>query len=676
MAGAKRATEQAQSAPAQRKSKKPRTNRKKARLEAEEEQEASAAPLGSTSLLAQHARAHAKDETELELEEAVFGRRAGARDADVYESALADGDRKRRTVGSDNEIDYEQDYEEDDDEEDMEETGLERLRDDNLFFVDVPPTASTSAGLGEGSDGDDDDAAGDDSSEDGLESDAESASAGALAQQPKKPVLRSRNLRQAAWFDPADEELQISLLGQKRLRKLRADEGEDVVNGLEYENRLRRQFEKMHPPPQWAVDARRKILRRRAAEAKHGGNAALLIDSDESDASDNEDDAATSADEKDEVDDLFRKATIGGTKGGRKVKGGKIEPGEIDIDRVRDANQHEAKSGAIVEVGFHPRAQVLFSATSDRRLRLFQIDGTDNPLLQTLHLPELPINSAAFHPSGSSILLTGSRPFFLSYDLQTGQTLRSPRGLLNAGLGGSDKQSTGGSGGMERFRFSPGAGDVLALAGRRGYVHLVDWSSSGVSRGGQVIGEVKMNVAVKGITWQREGRELLTLGEDSEVYVWDVGTRKCIDRWRDEGGFGSCALESSNDGNWTAVGSTTGIVNIYDASSRGTYAQGAERKARKAIENLVTPVTTMRFNHDSQLVALASKSSKDQLKIVHLPTCSVYQNWPTQQTPLHNVTCVDFSKGSEWLAVGNQRGKVLLYEVKQFARGSKGRVRR
>jgi hypothetical protein len=31
-----------------------------------------------------------------------------------------------------------------------------------------------------------------------------------------------------------------------------------------------------------------------------------------------------------------------------------------------------------------------------------------------------------------------------------------------------------------------------------------------------------MNVAVKGIAWQRDGRELLTLGEDSEVYVWDV----------------------------------------------------------------------------------------------------------------------------------------------------------
>jgi U3 small nucleolar RNA-associated protein 18 len=107
---------------------------------------------------------------------------------------------------------------------------------------------------------------------------------------------------------------------------------------------------------------------------------------------------------------------------------------------------------------------------------------------------------------------------------------------------------------MEKFRFSPDTGDILAVGGRRGYVHLVDWSASGVSRGGQVIGEVKMNDAVKGIAWQREGKELLTLGENSEVYVWDVGTRKCVDRWKDDGGFGGNGLETSNNGEWTAVG--------------------------------------------------------------------------------------------------------------------------
>ncbi|GAA5843255.1 hypothetical protein JCM5353_000721 [Sporobolomyces roseus] len=613
--------------------------------------------LGSTSIHSRVTQAHQKDAEELELEEAVFGRRIEVNE--VEEDHFGKGKGKLREDSEEEEWNGVED-------DDLEETGLERLKDDNLFFFDAP--ATTAAGLTTTTESlPSDEDSSEDSSDDDLSDDEEQVSIN------KNSALKSRNLRQAAWYDPADEELQISLQGQKRLRKLRDAAAEDVVSGLDYENRLRRQFEKLHPTPQWALDARKKILRKRAAQAQHGGNAALLVDSDVSDAETDSQDG-DSADEKDEVDDLFRKATIGG--GGKRLKGGRLEPGELDIDRVRDANQHDAKSAPIVEIGFHPRAQVLFSATSDRRLRLFQIDGTDNPLLQSLHLPELPISSAAFHPSGSSILLTGNRPFFLSYDLQTGQTLRSPRGLLNAGIGGSDKSVTGGAGGMEKFRFSPGTGDMLAVGGRRGYVHLVDWSASGVSRGGQVIGEVKMNDAVKGIAWQKEGKELLTLGENSEVYVWDVGSRKCIDRWRDDGGFGGVGLETSRNGEWTAVGSSTGIVNLYDSNSNKTLLQGAERKAKKAVENLTTSATTMRFNHDSQLLALASKTNKDQLKLVHLPSCSVFSNWPTQQTPLHHVTCIDFSKGSEWLAVGNQRGKVLLYEVKQFARGSKGRSRR
>lgn len=136
--------------------------------------------------------------------------------------------------------------------------------------------------------------------------------------------------------------------------------------------------------------------------------------------------------------------------------------------------------------------------------------------------------------------------------------MKSPRGLLTGGLGGSDRKESGSMGGMERFKFSEN-GEMLAVGGRRGYVHLVDWgggssSTGGNGNGGQVIGEVKMNVTVKGMAWQKEGKELLTLGEDSEVYVWDIGTRKCMGRWKDEGGFGACGIETSRGGEYTAVG--------------------------------------------------------------------------------------------------------------------------
>lgn len=63
--------------------------------------------------------------------------------------------------------------------------------------------------------------------------------------------------------------------------------------------------------------------------------------------------------------------------------------------------------------------------------------------------------------------------------------------------------------------------------------------------------------------------------------------------------------------------SSTGIVNVYDASTASTSG-GEERKALKAVGNLTTAVTSMRFNHDSQLLALASRTNKDELKLVCL----------------------------------------------------------
>ena len=59
-------------------------------------------------------------------------------------------------------------------------------------------------------------------------------------------------------------------------------------------------------------------------------------------------------------------------------------------------------------------------------------------------------------------------------------------------------------------------------------------------------------------------------------------------------------------------------------------------------------------------------AAKDSLKIFHVPSKTVYSNWPTAQTPLHYVTSVDFSANSGMLAIGNDRGKVLLYRLKHY----------
>ncbi len=56
----------------------------------------------------------------------------------------------------------------------------------------------------------------------------------------------------AAWLDSDDERIVVSLASNPRLRKLRISEAEDLINGKEYTRRLRRQFERLYPVPEWA----------------------------------------------------------------------------------------------------------------------------------------------------------------------------------------------------------------------------------------------------------------------------------------------------------------------------------------------------------------------------------------------------------------------------------------
>lgn len=153
-----------------------------------------------------------------------------------------------------------------------------------------------------------------------------------------------------AWADPDDSNLTVSLASDKRLRKLRDAVAEDAVGGREYERRLRRQFEKINPTPDWAKKARSqpsKTKRRRSSLSSE--------DDDE---------------EKTEVSELL--ASTGGILGARRKT---LPQGILSIERLRDANISARAEGGIRAVQFHPSTQVpvLLTASEDRRLRLFNV---------------------------------------------------------------------------------------------------------------------------------------------------------------------------------------------------------------------------------------------------------------------------------------------------------------
>jgi len=194
----------------------------------------------------------------------------------------------------------------------------------------------------------------------------------------------------------------------------------------------------------------------------------------------------------------------------------------------------------------------------------------------------------------------------------------------------------------------------------------VDWQSGA----GQNVGRLPLPAGVPTLWWTKgghgDGRELMSLSENAEVYVWDIAERKCTRRWQDHGGFGSCVIHGDREGKYVAIGANSGFANVYGSDSTASSSND-QPKPLKTIGNLTTSISTLRFNHDSQLLAIASRSKKDQMRVIHLPSLTAFANWPTSNTPLGHVTSIDFSAGSEYAAIGNNRGHVLLYNLRDFS---------
>lgn len=133
-----------------------------------------------------------------------------------------------------------------------------------------------------------------------------------------------------AWVDSDDERMVISLASNPRLRKLRVSEAEDLVNGKEYTKRLRRQFERLNPIPDWANPSvtNRPSKRRRTSR-----------DADSSDISSSGDEMAVDDDDLSvqplakllqNADSLTQ--TTSPNPSGRK----RLRPEVIDIQRTKD----------------------------------------------------------------------------------------------------------------------------------------------------------------------------------------------------------------------------------------------------------------------------------------------------------------------------------------------------
>ncbi|KAK3109520.1 U3 snoRNP protein, partial [Teratosphaeriaceae sp. CCFEE 6253] len=362
----------------------------------------------------------------------------------------------------------------------------------------------------------------------------------------------------------------------------------------------------------------------------------------------------------------------------------KLRPEVLSIQRLPDIPG--TQPSAITSLSFHPTLPLLLSSGPSSTLYLHHLAPsppapTANPLLTSLHIRGSALTTTAFHPTDSRIFLGARRRYFHVWDLETGRVEKIARVY-----GQQHEQRS-----MERFKLSPD-GQHLALLGsaRKGGGVVNILSASTLQWVSQVRTESRGGVA--DFCWWRDSTGLCIAGKGGEVTEWSLQERGVVARWQDEGAVGTTVLalggqhemgkSSVGTDRWVVVGSSSGVVNIYDrrawlaAPAPGTTT-AASAPAQviptnpiptKTLPHLTTPTSSLTFSPDGQLLVMASKWKRDALKVVHLPSCTVYQNWPTSATPLGRVTGVAFA-GAEGevvarLAVGNETGKVRVWEVR------------
>ncbi|KAJ2775486.1 U3 snoRNP protein [Coemansia nantahalensis] len=415
----------------------------------------------------------------------------------------------------------------------------------------------------------------------------------------------------AAWSDDDMQNATVELKAKSRTRKLRVEEEEDQVAGDVYEQRLRQQFAKINPAPKWAAAA--------AADEAAGKIGHELL--------------STSA------------SLVARTHSA-------LPATTLNIARVRNANRAAESQAVVQSIQFHPTSAVLLTAGLDKTLRLFEVDGKDNQKIQSIHIKDMPITAAQFVRGGQEIIVSGRRRWYFAVDVERGTVTRV------GGIPGLPALKS-----LEFMRAST-AGDRLAFMSNGGQIHLVS------ARTKQFVHTLPMNGAVRDVAFTADGNYLWSVGLDNEVYQWDLRQNRCLSRWHDPTAFRPTCLGISRDGAYYASGDNAGVVNLYDTRTMRT--DGGDSafytvRPFKAIDNLTTSILGCAFNHSAEILGIYSRSKEDQLKLVHLPTGTVFANWPSSSAHLGKVQCIDFSPQSGFMAVGNDGGKALLYRLQHYA---------
>ncbi|CAI4043681.1 hypothetical protein SKDZ_10G1420 [Saccharomyces kudriavzevii ZP591] len=473
---------------------------------------------------------------------------------------------------------------------------------------------------------------------------------------------------EAVWVDSDDERIKVPILTTNKTKKLRTSYNESIINGVHYINRLRSQFEKIYPRPKWVDDE---------------------SDSEIDDQEDDEEEGSINVINGD-VNALTKILSTTYNYKDTPSNSKLLPPRKLDILRLKDANASHASHSAIQSLSFHPSKPLLLTGGYDKTLRIYHIDGKTNHLVTSLHLVGSPIQTCTFYTTLSNqneqkIFAAGRRRYMHSWDLSLESLTHSQTAKIEKFSRLYGHESTQRS--FENFKLAhlqnaqtSSTHGIILLQGNNGWVNILH-ATSGLWLMGCKIEGVITDFCIDYQPISHNTFRTILIAVNTYGEVWEFNLNKnghVMRRWKDQGGMGITKIQVGGgttaisparsisrvkQNRWLAVGSESGFVNLYD---RNNTTNLSTPTPIAALDQLTTTISDLQFSPDGQILCMASRAVKDALRLVHLPSCTVFSNWPTSGTPLGKVTGVTFSPSGELLAVGNEQGKVRLWKLNHY----------
>jgi len=407
--------------------------------------------------------------------------------------------------------------------------------------------------------------------------------------------------RKAAWVDKEDNEVLVKDV-TATFNKAVGKHGEKETSNEHYGKSLSRKFKSVVGEPAWASLDRNEDA-----------------DSDE---------------------EFFRETTEVVEKKGRHEN---LKKGVLQFRKLKDMNYTTHREGAVIRSAeFHPTSTVGMVAGNNGTVSLFQVDGKENPKIQTVNFENFPIRTAKFSASGNEFLVGSQHhPHFFVYDMMLGKSIKVPIKKIEHNT--------------QKFEVSRD-GKFLALVGRFGNIHVFS------ARTKEFLRSFKMNDTCLALSFSPDSNSLYSTGEGGEVYIWDLRSSSCRHKFADSGCLAGTALALSN--HHLATGSSSGVVNVYDVNtiSKGTTAYP---QPDKVILNLTTQIENLVFNSSGEILAMSSMEKEGAVKLVHFPSSTVFSNFPGNFN-LGRANSLAFSPGGGYFTVGNNKGAANLYRIAHY----------